>query len=229
MKNRKVLLAELITGLCLTFDKDYSQQLVDIWEKALGEFTTDQIAAAVDRWVKSLGKRFPVPSDIRDVIVGDPASNAALGLETLKTAMSRSGSYLSVRFSDPALMVTVEHYGGWPEVCAEWVNLRDQDISYWEHNFKLVYQAAFRSGRKPTGKYLSGLHERHNVSNAGSFKRGLIPEPVVDVFGPDQRCVRVPLAQIEPKAALVGLAKKQLESKDEAEEVVETTLTTGGQ
>lgn len=194
-------LNELLAGLCVTFDREFQPLLIDVWDKALSDLSIDEIDRAVcRRWVAVSGKKFPVPADIRELITGDPASRATIALETLKSAMVKSGAYKSVCFTDPALMVAVEHYAGWIEICRAYRELRDRDVSYWEHEFKQVYQQALKTGRKPQAHYLAGIAEAHNREYLATFERGKLLPQEVEIYGRDQKPQRMLLAEFQQKA-----------------------------
>lgn len=207
---RKQKLNELLTGLCVTFDREFQPVMVDVWDTALADLAIEEIDRAASRWVAVVGKRFPVPAEIREIILGDSAANATLALETLKNAMRRTGSYRSVAFADPALIVAIEHHGDWVEICRSYRDLRDQDVSYWEHNFKQIYQQSVKSGRQPSVRHLMGITEMQNSAGLGRFTRGVLPEPEVDFYGSDQKPKRLPLSAINPNAQIVQAQQKQL-------------------
>ena len=197
---RKQKLNEILTGLCVTFDREFQPILVDVWDKALADLSIEEIDRAIGRWVAVSGKKFPVPVDIRELIQGDPNSNATLSLETLKRAMVSSGAYKSVCFTDEALMVAVENHGGWIEACRSYRELRVKEVSYWEHEFKQVYQQALKSGRKPRSKYLAGMAELHNQEHLPTFERGKLPPQEVEVYELNETPRRVVLTEFNQKA-----------------------------
>ena len=208
MNDRQKQLAKTLGGLCLTFDREYVPELMEVFDLALADLTITEIVAGCAKWISVTGKRFPTPADVREQVQGDPSSHANVALETLKGAMARSGSYRSVAFRDDALMVAIEHNGGWVATCITYRDLSDKQVSFWEHEFKQIYQQAAKFGRKPAAIYLPGLSEIHNVNNPG-FTRGTLPEPMLDYYGPDQM-QRVLLAKISPDALLVEMSRRQI-------------------
>lgn len=210
MSQRQTSLKKIIGGLCLIFDRDYVPLLVEVWDSALSDLAIEEIEHACAKWTSTNGKKFPVPAEIRELIQGDPKSRSHQALELLVRAMEKSGSGKSISFNDKFLIVAVEHYGGWPEICSEYRELRSQDQSYWEHNFREVYQSALRMGRKPRGSYLEGRYERYNSENVGSFTRGVLPAPEVEFYGISGELQVLALEEFNDKSKLVEISRKQL-------------------
>lgn len=215
-KDKKVF-SDVLTAIALACGKEINEKTYEVYFEALKDFSIEDIEHGGNTLIKSWDKpgMIPTPAQFRDAITGDASSRSTVALETLKTAMAKSGSYKSVAFADQALMVAIEHHGDWVEICRAYRELRDQDVSYWEHNFKQVYQQALKTGRKPSQRHLMGICEMQNSATMGQFTRGKLPEPEVDFYGSDQKLKRLPLAEIAPNALLVEASRKMLEAKEE--------------
>lgn len=157
--------------------------MLDVFDKALHDLPIEEIEVAVDKWISTLGKKFPTPVDLREAIHGDPKSRSYEALQLLVKAMEQSGAYKSVSFEDRALIATIEQYGGWPEICAQYRELTYDNLSYWEHHFREVYQTASKMGWDIKSHSCLGLADRHNLEHSNSFTRGRLPEPEVDFYG----------------------------------------------
>lgn len=205
---------KVLASLAIAAGKEITEVTISVYFEALKDLSIQEVESAASQLIKTWDKpgMMPTPGQFREAIFGDAASRSSVALELLKTAMSKTGSYKSVAFADPALMVAIEHHGDWVEVCRTYRELRDKDLSYWEHNFKQIYQQAVKAGRKPSQRYLMGLCEMQNSAQAGSFTRGLLPEPAVDFYGVDQKRRCLPLAEIEPEAFIVEASRKQIQA-----------------
>lgn len=210
--NRKRKLNELLTGLCATFDREFQPVLVDVWDKALADIPIEEIDRSVGRWVSVVGKKFPTPVEIRELISGDPAANSNQALETLHEAMGASGAYKSVSFQDVYLQTCIEHFGGWTEVCAVYREMEPKDLSYWEHNFRQLYQQTVKLNRLPRQNHSPGVFEIDALQDMYSYERGKLPLCTVDVYDKSGVMKVIPLADVSPQSRLVEFVRKQLES-----------------
>ena len=146
----------------------------------LSEYTIEQLEKACHDFTRELGRKFfPSIPEFHQAVFGNPTEKALEALALVKKAMSGSGSYRCVGFSDPALQVTVERLGGWIELCAEYREIEPGRASYWEHNFRQVYQQALQSGAKPQEPYCRGIAAAQNAS----FTLRPIPEEEVHLYG----------------------------------------------
>lgn len=180
--SEKTKLNKLIIALCTAFNREFSPILVEVFYTALQDLPVEQVEVAVNKWISALGKKFPTPVDLREAIHGDPKARSYEALQILVKAMEQSGSYKSVAFEDKAIMAAIENYGGWPEICAQYRELTHDNLSYWEHHFREIYQAASARGWQPKESACLGIVERHNLEHAHEFTRGKLPEPEVDVY-----------------------------------------------
>lgn len=218
---------KIMASIAIACGKEINEVTISVYFEALKDLLIQEVESAGSQLIKNWDKpgMLPTPGQFREAIVGDPASRASVALETLKTAMSKTGSYKSVAFADQALMVAIEHHGDWVEVCRAYNELRDQDISFWEHNFKQVYQQAVKRGRQPSRRYLMGICEMQNSATVGQFTRGQLPEPAVDFYDADQRRRCLPLRELEPKAFIVEASQKLLNAQEDQAELENLKVT----
>lgn len=211
-KNDRMHFAKVLGGIAIGAGREINEVVIGVYFEALQDFSIEDIDQAGKRLMETWDKpgMLPTPAQFRQTIQGDPKSRSHEALELLMRAMERSGSYKSVSFQDQSLIVAIEHYGGWPEICAEVRELRSQDQSYWEHNFREVYQSAFRMSRKPRKAYLEGVFERHNSENAGSFTRGKLLSPEVEFYGIGGMVQVLALEEFNEHSKLVEASRKQL-------------------
>ena len=219
MKSDQKQFAKIVGSIAIACGKEINEVTISVYFEALKDLSIQEVESAANQLIKNWDKpgMIPTPGQFREAVFGDAASRSSVALETLKTAMSKSGSYKSVAFADSALMVAIEHHDDWVEICRAYRELKDKDVSYWEHNFKQIYQQAFKNSRKPSQRHLMGICEMQNSASIGQFTRGQLPEPEVDFYGADQKRRCLPLAEIEPDCFIVTASQKLLQ----AEEIVD--------
>lgn len=200
----KQAFSNVLTAIAVACGKEINEKTFEVYFQVLKDLSLEDIETAGNRLIKTWDKpgMMPTPGQFREAVFGDPASRATVALEILKAAMSKSGAYRSVCFTDQALMVAIEHHGGWVEICSTYRNLRDRDVSYWEHEFKQVYQQAVKTGRKPQAYHLAGIAEAHNSEEMASFTRGKLLPQEVEVYGKEHTPQRLLLAELKQKALI---------------------------
>jgi hypothetical protein len=204
-KSDREQFSKILGTISVACGKELSSVAFEVYFESLKDLSIEDVEIAGNRLLAHWDKPglMPTPANIRESILGNPHAKASQALETLKRAMGSSGIYRSVRFEDEALAVVVEECGGWIEICNQVKNLSDKSLSYWEHEFKKLYTAQLKIGRKPRHAYLPGVFEEHNALNAASFERGKLPEVELHIYGSGQKRISTSLEQFKK-------SKKQL-------------------
>lgn len=163
MNERQTKLTEVVGTLCLTFGREFDPRLVEIWDKALADIPIDQIEKAAMIWVSGTGKRFPSPSDIRDLVQGSPDQKA---LDALEICIKHSRFDNSPEFANPAIAVAIERTaGGWESWC-EWVRWMPEEQFQWKRKEWInQYKHAAQHGLRPTMKRFVGYREQLTMSS----------------------------------------------------------------
>ena len=120
--------------------------------QALSALTVDQIETACGIAARTL-RWFPKPSELLELIQGNPNQRAERAWEMVCHAIDRYGAYESVQFTDPAISRAINRIGGWVSVCyrtEKWVR----------KEFLESYKLVDAPGTAPAR--LKGLHERKN-------------------------------------------------------------------
>ena len=211
-KDKKTF-SDVLTAIALACGKEINEKTYEVYFQALNDLSLADVELAGVKLLQTWDKpgMLPTPGQFREAVFGDPGSRATVALETVKRAMSLSGAYKSVCFTDDALMVAVENHGGWPEVCKAYTDLRVKDVSYWEHEFKQVYQQALKAGRKPQSRHLPGICESHNSVNLPSFERGKLPPQEIEVYGLGEKPKRLLLSEFKQKALIASVCSGGVE------------------
>ena len=100
----------------------------------------------------------PKPSDINEIISGDPESQKLKAWTMVESAIRRVGGYESVVFDDPGVMVVIDEMGGWTSLC----DVTDSELPFKRNEF--VKRMAQHIHTPPTEypKRLSGIVEQQN-------------------------------------------------------------------
>jgi len=162
MKNRKVF-KEFMVGLGLTFDKEVSEPLMEIYWNALKQFTDEQCRAAFNKSVVQC-KFFPKPIELIELTGSGPGKIediAQVQADLVIKSIRQIGGYQSVDFRDPVTKSVITNcYGGWIKLCEEQL---EADEKWLRKDFVKYYQAYRRQGIQTRG-HLSGRHEAENLA-----------------------------------------------------------------
>jgi hypothetical protein len=217
--NDQAKFAEALTVLALALGAEMDADRMRVYGTLLlPHFSVEQLEQACYDFTRDLGRKFfPTVPEFHEKLIGSPESNATKAIFALERAMKDRGAYASVSFQDAALTNAIVYAGGWIEVCRMYRDLGDKEFGYWQHRFREVYIESAKERRTPACKYFAGIFELNNVSNSATWDHGRLPEPKVSVVALNGTITDVPLAEIEPKAELVGLYRKFLAAPQEAE------------
>ncbi len=136
------------------FDKNISQELLDVYWQILKPFNNDQCEEAFKK-VMTTAKFFPKPAEILEHLIRGYTSlsawQAALG------ALKESGPYTSVCFEDRAIHLTIEMMGGWPVFCS----MENDQIKWKQIEFEKIYKGVC-GGDSKFPEHLHGISEKEN-------------------------------------------------------------------
>ncbi len=154
----------------------------------LAGYTLEQVQAAMAaHLVGAEGKYFPTPAHIVQQIQGTEAERAELAWRRVVAAVSRWGSYESVRFPTPAYHFAIREIGGWERLVAMVSEMTDKELEFFGQKFAKLYSMGERCaswkaepGRVAVPPYFPGSFECENRA------RGFldhIPAPVDALTG----------------------------------------------
>lgn len=106
----------------------------------------------------------PKPSDINELINGDPESRKLKAWSMVEDAIRRVGGHESVVFDDPATMVVIEEMGGWIGLC----KITDKELPFKRNEFVKRMTPYLHTPPTDHPKRLCGVNEQAN--------RGQYPE-----------------------------------------------------
>lgn len=183
-KADKAKFGEVIGVVAVACGKEINDLVLKVYFAALESLPIAYVELAGMKLIRTWCNpgQLPTPAQFLETIEGDPTLKASKALETICTAMSRSGAYKSVLFEDIGLMVTVERFGGWMAICQRYRTMRPQDVSFFEREFRQQYLSALKSGEKPRRTHEPGVFESENSLHFGHITRGLLPEQQVDCY-----------------------------------------------
>lgn len=141
--------------------KPISDLKMNFYFKALSDLTIEQLNdAAIILANTKVIHTFPIPSEIRQAVEGNPQDKANVAFDKLLGAVRSIGPYQSVSFDDPAIHVFIESYGGWEEICDKTVD----EWKYMRNEFVKGYAGYSMRGSSAPLK-LAGIHESQNRLN----------------------------------------------------------------
>ena len=149
-----------------TFEKTLSPLLLTVYQRALAQFSDDEIEKAMMTALVTL-KWFPKPIELIELINGKGEDQALMAWDTVLTAMQRYGPGDSLLFEDGRIGKCIELMGGWIQF-----NLMTLEEEKWRRaEFLRLYQAMPDTPAKV-------LHGRFATENAARGFLEHIPEPV---------------------------------------------------
>jgi len=182
----------------ITFDKEITPDLLQLYWDILKEYDYEQVEKAVKRVIMT-SEFFPRPARIIKAMQeneDDLEVRAELAYSKFSEARRTIGAYQTVIFDDPIIHRIVDQHGGWPEVCM--MTKEDEKYTAFKKNFITEYKSFARDSeywRYP--KSLPGITELENSKN-GFYEH--IPAPVV---------VGNPRKAFAWRKKIVALEKKQ--------------------
>ena len=110
----------------------------------------------------------PKPADINNLIAGDPNSRKLEAWAKVESAIRRIGSYQTVVFDDPAIMVAIETMGGWIKIC----EISDDELPFRRNEFTKLYSV------QPPTTWPTKLMGITEARNAAEFPDS-VPQPLL--------------------------------------------------
>lgn len=171
---------EFVTTLAAlgeVFGKEVSTAMLEIYWAVLKKLSMEDFRSATSVYME-IGKFYPKPADLLEIVVPDVKSRAALAFDKLLSSLSSVGTYCSVTFDDPAIHLTVEAMGGWVEM-----GMKDPTDQWFRKDFEKYYSVYARrvqaegvagvpvclAGRTDLGRARSG-HEQTDAKLIGDTK-----------------------------------------------------------
>lgn len=187
--NRIVALGEI-------FNAQLSPQKQALYFEALRDLPFPAVAQALNDAARTC-TWFPKPAEIRTLALGDAEDATEAAWMQFQAAMRAVGGYSSLVVRDTALADTITAvFQSWPAAC-------DLDLSpeMWaakRKEFGRVYRVVRQRGQVG-GRYLFGIHERHNAGRSEWMQY----TPVAELNRAGEVC---PLSLEEAEAARTQLA-----------------------
>jgi hypothetical protein len=103
--------AGLMALLAEVFGKELNPQLVEIYFRALADFSIERIAAAVEEAVRRL-RFFPKPAELIELMEGSPDDQAEHAWGQFWLALTRIGTYRSLYCEDDVLAEVIRRQFG---------------------------------------------------------------------------------------------------------------------
>jgi len=159
------------------FDKQISESLVKIYWQTLKKYSDEQVEKAFgDILTTKTMKIFPLPGELVQAIEGSSTDKAQQAWMLFNNTMRTTGTWQSVKFTDPVIHTVVVSLGGW-------TILGKMDESEWpfiQARFIKEYEQARRRNTHP--EYLAGENEMANFALGYTDN---IEKPVL--VGPDDK------------------------------------------
>ena len=149
-----------------TFDKPLSALLIKVYQRALSDYSDDQIEHAMMTAIMSL-KWFPKPVELIELIEGKSEERAILAWDSVLQAIQRHGTGESVMFEDGRAGKAIELMGGWEQLGRMLID----DLKWKQQEFLRIYRAL------PEMPPVT-LHGRFATGNAARGYLEHIPEPI---------------------------------------------------
>ena len=129
-------------------------------------------------------RAFPLPSDLRDLVLGGGAeARAELAWRRVLVAIEQVGTTASVDFGDPVLHAAVVDLGGWADAW-RWERLDERDLGFLRAGFVRLYRLRDAEGASAAPPILQGRAARENSLTRGSWTRGTDHVDDVLAIGP---------------------------------------------
>ena len=139
------------------YGKSASDIVIEMAFNALANHALDDIRKAMMTHIQT-SKFAPKPSDINELIGGDPESRKLQSWTMVESAIRRVGGYQSVTFDDPGVMVVIEEMGGWSRLC----EVTDSELPFKRNEFVKRMAQYVHTPPAEYPKRLSGIVEQQN-------------------------------------------------------------------
>lgn len=133
---------ELLGEVAEVYGRDkLTPRAARIYFNAVEAHSLSEVRAALARHVKA-NKFFPRPADILEQIEGSAEDRARAAWRKVLAALSRCGTWESVRFDDPRIHAALENMGGWISLGG----METKELPFREKDFAAWYAKAERAG-----------------------------------------------------------------------------------
>lgn len=137
-------LAQALAILGETFNEPVGRLRSEGFYVALRDLEFPVVAQAVREWL-SVGKRFPVPADLRDLIAGRPEEEADLSWGRVLRAVHQVGGYRTPNFDDVTNAAIADVWGSWGRLC-ESLPADGPELVGWMKQYKSAYIVQAKRG-----------------------------------------------------------------------------------
>lgn len=169
MKNKKKF-SELMSLLSLTFDKEISKPLNDVYWTILKNYDDESCEKAFMACLTGC-RFFPKPAELLEAMQANQGDKAVEAWAKVDKAMREIGNYDSVDFGDRKIHKCIEMLGGWDYLGT----LTEADWKWKRKEFESLYQG-IKSEDGPD--YIPGLAEKNNALLGGVDLKGYaLPAP----------------------------------------------------
>lgn len=113
--------SKLIAGVFGMHMRDASNEVIDIYYRALEKYSIEELHTAFSEHVRNpdSGTFIPKPADIIRILEGDSNKKSLEAWVKAYKAISHAGSGATVIFDDPIIHAVIYVLGGWERFCFE--------------------------------------------------------------------------------------------------------------
>lgn len=139
-------LTAILASMCVVYNKEISEELVDLYFKSLREFEIGDVSVAFSAHAK-ISQFFPKPADILILLERDRESKKALALAEFKRVIylactKHPDERDSVEIKNSTVEVVIKNMGGLAEICKTYAGNSDKI----DRNFKFYHDEITQNG-----------------------------------------------------------------------------------
>ena len=139
------------------YGKTPSDALTELAFDVLSNHSFDDIKRAVMTHIQT-SPYAPKPSDINQLIGGDPDSRKLKSWTMVEETIRRVGGYESVVFPDDGIMAVIDEMGGWVKMCS----VTNEELPFIRNEFIKRYAPYLNKSPDEYPRRLSGIAEQAN-------------------------------------------------------------------
>ena len=173
----KPAFAKLMAGLGVLYGKSITQELVEIYWRALKHLDIQEVEKVITLHIDDAdeGKWWPQPGHLKRYLTGGGASQALQAWSKAVRAINRPGPYATVVFDDPIIHAVIYDMGGWIKYC----QLVDKDHPFKSLEFEKRYRGYLvQSAFLHYPKQLPGIEAKANQTYDKPIVPTLIGDPI---------------------------------------------------
>lgn len=150
-------MAEWLSALGETFDREISDALAEVYSRALSDLTDDELDRGMGLVIRNC-RFFPKPVEILEYARGGAAPAKDRALLAFHSVYDGASAYSSIKL-DPVTAATIEAMGGWPAFC------RPEQDEHWHRKEFVDLWVAYDRQRETLGgpRLLMGIHDAENL------------------------------------------------------------------